>query len=84
MIDEDTDVHVIMEVITPVLTGITQVCIITYDRWGYVYSFRERPFNLQGGGYGFMFGTEIYFRTTQELEYLFFLSRKAQFFPPTI
>ena len=25
---------------------------------------RDRPFNLQGGGYGF-------FRTTQELEYLF-------------
>jgi hypothetical protein len=32
------------------------------------------------GGYGFLFRSEIFFRTTQELEYLFFLSRKAQFF----
>ena len=42
---------------------------------------RDRPFNLKGG-YGFLFRSEIYFRTTQELEYLFFLSRKARnFFP---
>ena len=34
------------------------------------------------GGYGFLFRSEIFFRTTQELEYLFFLSRKARnFFP---
>ena len=39
-------------------------------------SFGDRPFNLKGGGYGFLF------RTTQELEYLFFLSRKVQFFFP--
>ena len=31
-------------------------------------------------GYGFLFRSEFFFRTTQELEYLFFLSRKAQFF----
>jgi hypothetical protein len=31
-----------------------------------------------GGGYGFL----LLFRTTQELEYLFLLSRKAQFFFP--
>ena len=42
---------------------------------------RDRPFNLQGG-YGFLFRSEIFFRTTQELEYLFFLSRKAQFYFP--
>jgi hypothetical protein len=37
---------------------------------------RDRPINLQGGGgYGLVF-----FRTTQELEYLFFLSRKARIF----
>ena len=44
---------------------------------------RDRPFNLKGGGgYVFLFPSEICFRTTQELEYLFFLSRKAQFFFP--
>ena len=32
---------------------------------------RDRPFNLQGG-YGFLFRSEIFFRTTQELKYLFF------------
>jgi hypothetical protein len=42
---------------------------------------RDRPFNLQGGGYGFLFRSDIFFQTTQELE-LFFLSRKAQFFFP--
>ena len=29
-----------------------------------------------------MFRSEFFFRTTQELEYLFVLSRKAQFFSP--
>jgi hypothetical protein len=43
---------------------------------------RNRPFNLQGEGYGFLFRSEIFFRTTQELEYLFFLSRSAQIFFP--
>ena len=46
---------------------------------------RDRPFNLKGGGgggYGFLFRSEIFFRTRQELEYLFFMSRKARnFFP---
>jgi hypothetical protein len=45
---------------------------------------RDRPFNLKGGwgGYGFLFRSEFFFRTTQEIEYLFFLSRKARnFFP---
>jgi hypothetical protein len=46
-----------------------------------MYNFRGRPFNLKGGGgYGFLFWSEIFFRTTQELEYLFFLSRKARNF----
>ena len=40
----------------------------------------DRPFNLKGGGYGFLLRSEILFQTTQELEYLIFLSRKAQFF----
>jgi hypothetical protein len=43
---------------------------------------RDRPFNLKGGGYGFLFRSENFFQTTQELEYYFFLSRKAwNFFP---
>jgi len=44
---------------------------------------RDRPFNLQGGGgYGFFFVQNFFFRTTQELEYFIFLSRKAgNFFP---
>ena len=45
---------------------------------------RDRPFNLKGGmgGYGFLFRSEFCFRTTQEVEYYFFLSRKARFFFP--
>jgi hypothetical protein len=39
---------------------------------------RDRPFNLKGGGYGFLFRSEFFFRTTQELEYLFFLSLIAR------
>jgi hypothetical protein len=38
--------------------------------WQYNH-LRDRPFNLQGG-YGFWFRSEFFFRTTQELEYLFF------------
>jgi hypothetical protein len=36
----------------------------------------------KNGGYGFLIRSEFFFRTTQELEYLFFLSRKAQNFLP--
>ena len=32
---------------------------------------RDRPFNLKGGGYGFLFRSEFFFWTTQELEYFF-------------
>ena len=47
-----------------------------------IWNIRDRPFNLKGGGYVFLFRSEICFRTTQELEYLFFLSHKARnFFP---
>ena len=42
--------------------------------------FRDRPFNLKWGGYGFLFRSEFFFLTKQELEYLFFLSRKARIF----
>jgi hypothetical protein len=37
---------------------------------------------LAGGGYGFLFCSEKFFRTAQELEYIFILSRKARFFLP--
>ena len=48
------------------------VCITKYAR---LYKLsngimvRDRPFNLKGGGYGFVFRSEFFFRTTQELEY---------------
>ena len=42
--------------------------------------FRDRPFNLKGGGYGFLFRSEFFFRTTQELEYIFFCRAKSEFF----
>ena len=32
---------------------------------------RDRPFNLQRGGYGFLFPSEFFFRATRELEYFF-------------
>ena len=36
---------------------------------------RDRPFNLKGGGgYGFLFLSEFFFPTTQELEYIFFVA----------
>jgi hypothetical protein len=34
--------------------------------------FRGRAFNLKGEGYGFLFRSEFFFRTTQELEYYIF------------
>ena len=42
--------------------------------------FRERPFNLKGAGYGFLFRSEFFFRTTRELEYIFFVAQSANFF----
>jgi hypothetical protein len=43
------------------------------------FGLRNRPVNLQRGGYGFLFRSKIFFRTTRELEYYFFLSLKARF-----
>ena len=42
--------------------------------------FRDRPINLKGGGYGFLFRSEIFFRTTQELEYFFCRAMRGIFF----
>jgi hypothetical protein len=36
----------------------------------------------RGVGYGFLLRSEFFFRTKQELEYLFFLSREAQIYFP--
>ena len=45
---------------------------------------RDRPFNLKrggGGGYGFLFRSAFFFRTTRELVYLFFCRpRKREIF----
>jgi hypothetical protein len=56
-----------------------EICVMPIP----IHTLRDRPFNLkEGGGYGFLFRSEFFFRTAQELEYLFFFSRKAgNFFP---
>ena len=42
---------------------------------------RDRPFNLKGGGYVFLFRSKKMFRTTRELEYfIFFCRAKCEFF----
>jgi len=56
----------------------------------YIESFLFEGFNIllgtdhltcRGGGYGFFFRSEIFFRTTRELEYLFFfVAQSANFF----
>jgi hypothetical protein len=33
------------------------------------FGLRDRPFNLQRGGYGFLFRSKMFFPTTRELEY---------------
>ena len=61
-----------------------------YLKWGTTYFFvilhskasmlRDRPFNLKGWGYGFLFHSEFFFRTTRELELFFFCRAKREFF----
>ena len=48
-----------------------------------VHLIRDGPFNLQGG-YGFLFRSEFFFRTTPELEYLFFCRAQSAIFLPRI
>ena len=50
--------------------------------YNWTIGIRGRPFNLQGGGwcYGFLFRSEINFRTTRELEYFFFCHAKHEIF----
>ena len=59
----------------------TILSVIFIAKESYTSILRDRPFNLKGVMGGF-FRWEKHFRTTQELEYLFFLSRNARkFFP---
>ena len=55
------------------------VWFIHWKRMIWPFLFRGRPFNLQGG-YGFLFLSEFVFRTTQELEYLFFFVAQSAIF----
>jgi hypothetical protein len=48
----------------------------------YKWSWLGTDYLTWRGGYGFLFRSEKKFQTTQELEYLFFLSRKARIFFP--
>ena len=47
---------------------------------GGTHVLRTDHLTCRGGGYGILIRSEIFFRTPRELEYLFFLSRKARFF----
>ena len=40
----------------------------------------DRPFNLKGGGYGFLFRSENFLRTTQEVEFSFCRAKGEIFF----
>ena len=66
--------------------GIAGVWFISIGSISYIGNlFKDRPFNLQGGGSGlcfFFFVQNFFSRTTWEFEYLCFLSCKAQFFFP--
>ena len=63
--------------------------MIQVDDWYIVFnatlnhiSVRDRPFNLKGGGYVFLFGSEIFFGQYKSYNIYFFLSRKAPNFNP--
>jgi hypothetical protein len=49
-------------------------CVHRKLMWTNKLHVRDRPFNLQGG-YGFLFRSEFFFRTTRELEYFFFVAQ---------
>ena len=47
----------------------------------YTINVRDQPFNLKGrGGYGFLFRSEFFFRTTQEFEFFFGRTKGELFF----
>jgi hypothetical protein len=67
----------------------SSVCPCNWYGYEIVFCFcvtlRDRPFNLQGGcGYGILFRSEFFFRTTQELEYFFFCRAKLEIFFQTL
>ena len=45
----------------------------------YMCDIRDRPFNLRGG-YVFLFRSELFFRTTQHLEFFCFVAQNANFY----
>ena len=57
----------------------TVVCFVSHFLI-FITLLGDRPFNLKRGGYGFLFRSEFFFWTTQELEYLFFCRAKREFF----
>ena len=70
---------VLVDAVRPDGAFLFVVWFIHWKRMIRPFLFRDRPFNLQGG-YGFLFRSEFFFRTTQELEYLFFCRAKRKFF----
>ena len=75
------DIHVYFSIINVSIHVLNKVNILSI----YIYSqtcLRDRPFNLKGGGYGFLFRSEFFFRTIQELEYFFLLLHEARIFFP--
>ena len=84
---QDSHAHRLSQTKTWISNAICRGLFVFNNLWwlGVIWFFfyiRDRPFNLQGGGYGFLFRSEKFFRTTQELEYLYFLLRKARIFFP--
>ena len=74
-------VSIITEIWTPVRSDVYSMQHIWSCQDWKKKAVRDRPFNLQGGGgYGFLFCSETFFRTTQEFEYLFFCQSDYFFF----
>jgi hypothetical protein len=45
-----------------------------------ILKLRDRPFNLKGEGYGFLFRSEFFFRTTQVRIFISFVAQSTIFF----
>jgi hypothetical protein len=61
------------------MNGISKNKIIFHSKLKRVLKLGTDHLTWKGGGYGFLSRSEIFFRTTRELEY-FFLSRKVRIF----
>ena len=51
-----------------------------WTRWSCWIYLGTDHLTWKGGGYGFLFRSEFFFRITQELEYFFFVAQSATFF----